>query len=59
MARYGKRRGGGPPMRLIGIGAAVILVAAVVGVFWLSSKAESNPPAQEEIRVEATNVGAQ
>lgn len=53
--RYGKRRG--PPVRLIAIGSGVVLVALVGAVFWYAGQAESNPPVQEEIRVEATNVG--
>jgi len=53
--RYGKRRP--PPYKLIGILAVVVVVAAIGAVFFYSGQAESNPPAQSEIRVEAKNVG--
>lgn len=53
--RYGKRRP--PPYKLIGIVMAVVVVAGIGAVFWYSGQAESNPPAQTEIRVEAANVG--
>ncbi len=53
--RYAKRRG--PPMKLIGILVVVLAVAGVASVFWFSSQADSKAPPQEEIRVEATNVG--
>jgi flagellar basal body-associated protein FliL len=53
--RYGKRRP--PPFKLIGIIAGVAVIAVVGGVFWFASQAESHPPAQAEIRVEAKNVG--
>ena len=52
--RYRKRRG--PPMRLILGGLAALVVALTAAVFWYSHKAESNPPEQRDIRVEATNV---
>lgn len=55
--RYAKRRGGGIPMRLILIGLAVIVVAGAGAVFWFASQADSKMPPQQEIRVEATNVG--
>ena len=59
MARGGfsPRGRGGPPVKLIGILAGVILVGLVVAVFWFSGQAESHKPQQTEIRVEATNVG--
>lgn len=49
------RKRGGAPIRLIAAGVVVVLL--VGAVFWFASKAESNKPAQQEIRVEATNVG--
>lgn len=56
--RYGKRRGG-LPVRFVLIAIAVVIVAGIGGVFWFAGQAENDPPPQEEIRVEATNVGAQ
>jgi ABC-type transporter Mla subunit MlaD len=53
---YGRRRSG-PPMKLIGILAAVGVVVLIGVVFWASGQAESRKPEQTEIRVEATNVG--
>ncbi len=52
-ARAKKR--GGAPIRLIAAGVAVVLV--IGAVFWFASQADSKKPAQQEIRVEATNVG--
>ena len=61
MARGGfsRRRGSGPPLKLIGILAAVAFVGFVGAVFWFSGQAESRRPEQVEIRVEATNAGPQ
>jgi hypothetical protein len=53
---YGRRRRG-PSMRLIGILAAIGLVVILAILFWASGQAESRKPVQQEIRVEATNVG--
>ncbi len=53
--RYGRRRG--PPLRLIAIISGVVLVALAGAVFWYSGQADKHAPPQEEIRVEATNVG--
>ncbi len=53
--RYNKRRG--PPIRLILGSIAAVIIALVGATFWFANKAESNPPEQREIRVEATNVG--
>jgi hypothetical protein len=52
-----KRRGGsgGAPIRLIAAG--VVVVALVGAFFWFASQADSKRPPQQEIRVEATNVG--
>ena len=55
--RYGRRRG--PPLRLIGIISGVVLVGLVGALFWYSGQADKHAPPQEEIRVEATNVGVQ
>ena len=52
-ARAKKR--GGAPIRLIAAGVAVVLL--IGAVFWLASQADSKKPVQQEIRVEATNVG--
>ena len=52
-ARAKKR--GGAPIRLIAAGVvAVLLIGAV---FWFAGQADSKKPVQQEIRVEATNVG--
>ena len=55
---YGRRRSG-PPVKLIGILAAVGVVALIGLLFWASGQAESRKPEQAEIRVEAINVGPQ
>ena len=52
-ARAKKR--GGAPIRLIAAGVAVVLV--IGAVFWFANQADSKKPVQQEIRVEATNVG--
>ena len=52
-ARAKKR--GGAPIRLIAAGVAMVLV--IGAVFWFASQADSKKPVQQEIRVEATNVG--
>jgi hypothetical protein len=37
---------------------AVVAVVLLIGaVFWFASQADSKKPVQQEIRVEATNVG--
>ncbi len=54
----GRRRGGGLPIRLIGVLAGVALLAIGGGVIWFAGQAEKNAPEQREIRIEATNVGA-
>lgn len=61
MRSYGSRRGrsGGPSLRIWLIGAGVVVVAMVGGVFWFAHKAESNAPEQRQIRVEAQNVVTQ
>lgn len=56
--RYAKRRGG-LPVRFVLIAIGLVVLAGVGGVFYFAGQAESDPPAQEEIRVEATNVGSQ
>jgi len=53
---YGRRRSR-PPLKLIGILAAVGIVILIGILFWASGQAESRKPAQTEIRVEAKNVG--
>jgi ABC-type transporter Mla subunit MlaD len=55
--RYGRRRK--PPLRLIGILAGVGVLALAGAVFWFSGQADNYAPEQQEIRVEARNVGPQ
>jgi hypothetical protein len=53
---YGRRRKPFPTrLVMIGVGAAAVL--AVGAVFWFAHQAEANPPVEQEMRVEARNVG--
>jgi hypothetical protein len=55
--RFGRRRKA--PVKLYAILAGVAVLALTGALFWYAGQAESNPPELKEIRVEATNVGAQ
>jgi hypothetical protein len=49
-----RKRGGLPIPLILAVVAVVLLIGAV---FWFASQADSKKPVQQEIRVEATNVG--
>lgn len=61
MARgYGRRRSGmALSPKAIMIIAGVVLVLLVGAIFFFAGQAESRKPIQQEIRVQATNVGVQ
>lgn len=58
MARGGFARRRRPmSLKLIAIIVGVALVVVVGGLFWAAGQADGRKPVQEEITVDATNIG--